>query len=289
MSKLVFIGLGAMGEPMAANLLKHGYEVIVTGRRSAAAVERLQGKGARRVETLAEAGAATVFLMLPSSAEVEAVILGEQGLIETLEPGAVIVDCSTSDPASTRQLAAKLLQREIRLVDAPVTRGVKGARDGTLAFFIGGGDAEVQQVLPYLQAMGTDHFRFGAVGSGHTAKIINNMISLSTLSLLSEATYLARDAGLDIDTFYQAVMAGNGKSGTLESFGPRLSKRNYGSINFRIDLAAKDLALSQQLAARAGQPFFVSQAAYTMFQVAEKLGLAKKDIANIAEFWTSRD
>jgi 3-hydroxyisobutyrate dehydrogenase-like beta-hydroxyacid dehydrogenase len=148
--------------------------------------------------------------------------------------------------------------------------------------------ADVERVLPYLKAMGTAVFRFGQVGTGHTAKIINNMISLSTLALVSEATYLARYSGLDVETFYRAVMAGNGKSGTIETFGPRLLARDHIQVNFRIELATKDLGLSQQLVTEANQPFFVSSATYKMYQVAEMLGLSKADISNIAELRTLR-
>ncbi|AEC21578.1 dehydrogenase [Pusillimonas sp. T7-7] len=273
---------------MAANLLKHGFSVIVAGHHNRDPIHRLGQLGAVVATSSYEAAtqAGVTLLMLPSSTEVENVVLGKDGIIGALTPGSILIDCSTSDPTSTRRLAEVLKDRDIGLVDAPVSRGVQGARDGTLAFFIGGEDKDVEHVMPYLRVMGTDYFRFGPAGTGHTAKILNNMISLSTVAIVAEATELARDSGLDIQAFYDAVMAGNGKSGTIEAFGKRFISRDHSKVNFRIELAAKDLFLSQELAAKTGKPFLVSAAAHQTLQLAQVLGLSKKDISNLAEFWS---
>lgn len=288
-SKIAVIGAGSMGEPMAANLLKNGFPVVVSEHRNHEPIQRLVVLGATVAASPAAATqqADVALLMLPSSKEVEEVLLGEDGIIDTLKPGSIVIDCSTSDPESTRRLAKVLAKRDIGLVDAPVSRGVHGAHNGSLAFFIGGEDKDVERVMPYLQAMGTDHFRFGPAGTGHTAKILNNMISLSTITIVAEATELARQAGLDIQSFYDAVMAGNGKSGTIEAFGQRFISRDYSKVNFRVELATKDLSLSRELAAKSGLPFLVSAAAHHTLQLAQMQGLSKKDISNIAEFWST--
>ena len=156
MTHVAFIGIGAMGEPMVANLLKKGFSVTVIKHRRPEPAQRLQTLGAKVAGTAAEAaaGASIAILSLPTSREVDACVRGENGLAQTMAAGGVIVDCSTSNPQNTRELAVLLAERKIGLVDAGMTRGVAGAKQGNLAFFIGGAQAHIDQAMPALKAMG---------------------------------------------------------------------------------------------------------------------------------------
>ena len=199
MAQIAFVGIGAMGEPMAANLLKKGHAVTVVKHRRAEPAARLQALGAKVAATPAEAAAQVeiAVLSLPTSREVEACVQGAQGLLTTMQPGSVILDCSTSNPDSTRTLAKLAVERNVGFVDAGMTRGVAGAKQGNLAFFVGGEQAHIDRAMPALQAMGDTFVHLGTVGNGHTVKVISNILSYGTVALVNEALMLAARHGVD--------------------------------------------------------------------------------------------
>jgi 3-hydroxyisobutyrate dehydrogenase-like beta-hydroxyacid dehydrogenase len=288
MTRVAFIGIGAMGEPMAANLLRKGFEVVVVRHRRPEPCQRLAAQGARIAATPAEAiaGATLAVLSLPTSAQVEEVVCGPRGLAAAASPGCVIIDCSTSEPESTRRLHALLAERGVGFIDAPVTRGVQAARDGTLAFFLGGSDEHIERAMPALQAMGDTLIRLGPPGHGHTAKIISNVLSYATVALVNEALMLGVKLELDAGKLHEALMQG-APSKALEAFGPRILKAQYEPPRVSVEHACDDLVLAQALAARAGAPVFMLASAQELYRLLSAQGRGALDIAALAELWRS--
>jgi len=288
MTKVAFIGIGAMGEPMATNLLKKGFAVTAMKHRRAEAAARLQALGAKIAATPAEVvnGCDLVILSLPTSREVEAVISSQNGLLGQTAPGTVIVDCSTSNPASTRRLGALLRDRSVGLVAAAMTRGVQGAKQGTLAFFIGGEQADIDKAKPVLQAMGDTFIRFGSAAEAHAAKVISNVLSYGTVALVNEALMLGAKSGVDLKTLYDALMQGT-PSKALESFGPRIMAGEYEPLRVSVDHVCEDMLLAQELATGASAPVFMLNAAQEIYRLVNLRGHGSRDMSAIAELWRS--
>ncbi|MGQ7791989.1 NAD(P)-dependent oxidoreductase [Faunimonas sp. B44] len=287
MERIAFIGLGAMGEPMVANLLAKGFAVTIVGHRRPEPVERLRALGAGVAASLAEAvrESDVVILMLPSSREVEAVALGARGLEEAVRPGAVVVDCSTSDPASTARIGERLRARGIGMVDAPVTRGVAGAKQGKLAFFVGGEENDIERVKPCLSAMGDTFHMMGPLGSGHATKTMTNTLSYATVALVGEMLMLGERLGLDANALQEALMSG-AASKALESFGPRIIAREYSSPRVSIANVCAHLDIAGGLAERTGSSLPVLAAAEEVYQRVSDLGHDGSDMSSIAELWS---
>lgn len=285
MQHIAFIGLGAMGEPMAANLLKAGFPVTVVGHRRPEPLERLKAAGAMVAAGPAEAAKRcdVAILMLPGSAEVEAVLTGSGGMAEALPGGCVVIDCSTSHPASTRRLAALLAGHGVGFVDAGVTRGVAGAKSGKLAYFVGGSDADFEKARPALDAMGDTCFRMGKVGSGHETKSLSNALSYATVALVNETLMLGAGLGIDPGALREALMAGAG-SKALEAFGPRIVAREYTPPRVSVGNVRAHLAMAQEMAPAGMDPVMLSLAKSLYDKVGER-GFEGADMAALAELW----
>jgi len=275
-----------MGEPMAANLLKKKFSVTVLKHRRPEPAARLQALGASIAHTPAEAAASAniAILSLPTSREVETCVRGEQGLAHTLAAGSVIVDCSTSNPQSTRELAALLAERKIGLVDAGMTRGVAGAKSGTLAFFLGGEKAHIDKAMPALQAMGDTFLHLGPAGHGHTVKVISNVLSYGTVALVNEALMLAAKHGVDGKKTFDALMQG-APSKALEAFGPRIISGEYDPPRVTVDHVCEDMLLGQELATGAMAPVFMLGTAQEVYRLLAARGLGARDMSAVAELW----
>ena len=286
MSRIAFIGIGAMGEPMAANLLRKGFGVAAMKHRRPEPAERLRAQGARIGNTPAAVAADSdiVFLSLPTSREVEEVVLGRDGVLETVRAGTIVVDCSTSDPASTRNLAKLLKEKRAGLVDAPVTRGVAGAKQGTLAFFLGGDESDIAKVKPALEALGNTFIHLGPVSHAHTAKIISNVLSYSTVALVNEALMLGGKSGVDPAVLFKALMEG-APSKALEAFGPRIMNGEYDPPRVTIDHVCDDMMLVQTLAAALRAPLFGVGAAQEVYRLVQSQGNGARDMSIVAELW----
>lgn len=286
MTRIAFIGIGAMGEPMAANLLKKGFAVTAVKHRRPEPLSRLQALGAKVAATAAEAvkGCEIAVLSLPTSREVEEVVAGAHGLIANAAPGTVVIDCSTSNPESTRRLHKALAERSIGLVDAPVTRGVPGARQGTLAFFLGGDQKHIELAMPALQAMGDTFIRLGPVGHAHSAKIISNVLSYGTVALVNDALMLGAKLGVDLKTLSDALAQG-APSKALEAYGPRIVSGEYDPPRVSVDHACEDMVLAQELAASTSAPIFMLATAQALYRLLNLQGHGNRDIAAIAELW----
>jgi len=275
-----------MGEPMAANLLKKGFEVGIVRHRRADPVNRLAAAGAKVYESMAAlAGIADVIVLsLPTSREVEAVTAGNEGIVAHARTGALVIDCSTSDPASTRALGERLAARDIGMVDAGMTRGVAGAKAGTLAFFLGGDQANVDRAMPVLQAMGDTFVHLGPLGHGHTAKLISNVLSYGTVALVNEAFMLGSRAGVDLKLLHDALMQG-ATSKALEAFGPRIVSGEYDPPRVTVEHVCDDMGMLQSLAAAGSAPVFLLSAAQELYRMMQLRGEGQADMSKIAELW----
>jgi 3-hydroxyisobutyrate dehydrogenase len=241
--KVGLIGLGIMGIPMARNLMKAGFEVTVYNRTTAKA-ERLAAEGAKTAKTPREVAGANpvVITMVSDTPDVESVILGENGVIESIRPDAVVIDMSTISPRATRGIAQKLAEKKAHMLDAPVSGGEGGAIAGTLSIMVGG-EAEIfARCLPILQAMGKNIIHVGDHGMGQTTKLMNQILVAGNLNAVCEALVFAQKQGLDLEKAIDAVKGGAAGSWQLTNLGPKIIKRDF-QPGFMVDLLQKDLRL----------------------------------------------
>ena len=223
-----FIGIGAMGEPMALNLIKAGYALTVYARRAEAAAALVKA-GAVLAATPADVARASaiVVTMVTTAADCEQVTLGAQGIIEGAAAGAVVIDMATISPLAARRIAAALAARGIEHVDAPVSGGPMGARDGTLSIMAGGAEAVFTRVKPLFEAMGKTILHMGDHGAGQVTKACNQLSLTVTLQGVAEAINLAARCGVDPVKVREAMLGGFAASRVLELFGKRMVERNF--------------------------------------------------------------
>ncbi|MEI7681383.1 MAG: NAD(P)-dependent oxidoreductase [Betaproteobacteria bacterium] len=223
-----FIGIGAMGEPMALNLIKAGYQLTVYARRAEAAAALVKA-GAALAATPAEVARASdiVVTMVTTAADCEQVTLGAQGIIEGAAAGAVVIDMATISPLAARRIAEALAARGIEHIDAPVSGGPMGARDGTLSIMAGGADAVFARVKPLFEAMGKTILHMGDHGAGQVTKACNQLSLTVTLQGVAEAINLAARCGVDPVKVREAMLGGFAASRVLELFGKRMVERDF--------------------------------------------------------------
>ncbi|RIQ20609.1 2-hydroxy-3-oxopropionate reductase [Jiangella rhizosphaerae] len=254
MTAIGFIGLGVMGGPMAANLVKAGFEV--TGyNRSPAKVRRLVEAGGRGAESAAAAaeGADVVITMLPDSPDVEAVLLGDggDGVLDRLAPGTIVVDMSTIRPDVARSLAEAGASRGVRVLDAPVSGGEQGAVDATLSIMVGGEASTFESARPVLDALGRTVVHVGPPGAGQTVKAANQLIVGGTLQLVAEALVFLDAHGVDRSRAVEVLAGGLAGSAVLDRKAPAMLERDF-KPGFRVDLHHKDLGIVTAAAREAG-------------------------------------
>jgi len=250
--KIGFIGLGIMGRPMAKNLLKAGYEVIVSSVNRAA--DELAACGAQKAAN-AELGESCdlVLTMLPNGPQVKEVMLGEDGVAAHMKPGSVYIDMSSINPVDSKAVAAALAEKGIDMLDAPVSGGEPKAIDGTLSFMVGGKQEVFDKFKPVLEAMGSSVVRCGDVGAGNTTKLANQIIVACNIRAVAEALTLAQKAGVDPELVYQAIRGGLAGSTVLDAKGPMMIAGND-KPGFKIDLHIKDLNNALDCAHSVGAP-----------------------------------
>lgn len=251
-TQVTFVGLGAMGRHMAANLARAGYAVRSYDIRADALgpSDTATLAGVTQTRTLAEAlhNAGVLVLSLPDTPQVEQVLLGPGGALETLPSGALAIDMSTISPVATRHIAEALATRGIDLLDAPVSGGVRGAQEATLTIMAGGSEAAFVRAGPILAVLGKTVTHFGPSGAGQTVKLCNQVVCALHIQAACEAFALARAAGVDLAAVRQALQGGAASSWILENLGPLMIDQDD-TPNFRIELQAKDLRLVAELAA----------------------------------------
>jgi 2-hydroxy-3-oxopropionate reductase len=249
--KVGFIGLGVMGRPMALHLHKAGHELAVWARRPDSVVDL----PARVCATPAELGrrCEVVFTVITSSADVEGVALGADGLIEGMAPGSVLVDCSTIAPDVARKIATRLGEKGIHMLDAPVSGGAQGAIDATLAIMAGGEAAVLERVRPLLECLGKRIVHVGPNGAGQVAKACNQMIMVAAIQAAAEAMRLAAAAGVDCAKVRQALSGGSAASRVLDVMGERMVRRDF-AAGIEARLHHKDFGLVMEAARQSGVP-----------------------------------
>ncbi|PKO34684.1 MAG: 2-hydroxy-3-oxopropionate reductase [Betaproteobacteria bacterium HGW-Betaproteobacteria-7] len=276
--KVGFIGLGVMGRPMALHLQAAGHELHVWVRRPQSAA----GLGAVVHATPAALGAAceVVFTVVTSSADVEAVALGADGLIHGLAPGSVLVDCSTIAPDAARRIAARLGEKGIAMLDAPVSGGAQGAIDATLAIMAGGEAAVLERVRPLLEKLGQRIVHVGPNGAGQVAKACNQMIMVAAIEAVAEALRLAAAAGVDCAKVRQALAGGSAASRVLEVMGRRMVERDF-TAGIEARLHHKDFGLVLEAARRSGVPVALTASVGQQLNALMAMGLGKDDTSSL--------
>jgi 3-hydroxyisobutyrate dehydrogenase-like beta-hydroxyacid dehydrogenase len=272
--RIGYIGVGLMGHGAAKNILAKGYELTVLGNRSRAPVDDLVERGAREASTAADlaAHADIVFTCLPSSAEVEAVVLGGNGLLAHCRPGMVHVDSTTADPSSTRRLGALYAERGAAMVDSPLGRTPKEAEEGRLNTFIGGDPAAVARVRPVIASYADTIIEAGPLGSGHTLKLVNNFISIGTSAVIAEAVATAAKLGVDLRKLFEVVSSGGANSAMFQMVMPWVLEGDDSRLKGPLRIAGKDLRFYCRLAESVTAPAFVAQAASQLYQLANARG-----------------
>ncbi len=249
-----FLGLGIMGAAMARRLVEAGHRVTVWNR-TAARCAPLAALGARVAATPREAAAGNgiVISIVNDSHDVEAVLLGPNGAVHGAAPGTLVVDMSTIDPAAARRIGASLRAKGVSFLDAPVTGGDVGAREGTLSILVGGEAADLEQAREVLAGMGKRITHCGPTGAGQTMKAANQVLCAVTLLGVAEALHFARRNGLSETLLIEALSAGAGGSWTLANYGPRIARGDF-APGFKVKLLQKDLRIVFEAAAASGVP-----------------------------------
>ncbi len=266
-----FIGLGYMGHGMAKNILAKGYGLHVLAHRNRQPIEDLLSRGAveaSSVKALAE-NSTIVFLCLPGSPQVEAVV---EKLSDSLAAGAIIVDCSTSDPVSTARLAHTLAERGLHLVDAPLGGTPVQAEDGTLSAMVGAEEAVFQRVKPVIDAWASTVVHIGKPGDGHRMKLLNNFLSLGYAALYSEALALGRKVGISVETFDSVIRGSRMDCGFYQTFMGYALEGNREAHKFTLTNALKDLTYLESMADAAGIANPTGNAAKNSFAMALAAG-----------------
>ncbi|GAA5124515.1 2-hydroxy-3-oxopropionate reductase [Haloechinothrix salitolerans] len=252
MTTVGFIGLGIMGGPMAANLVKAGFDVVGYNR-SQAAVDRLAEQGGKAASSVAEAvrDADVVITMLPDSPDVERVALGEDGVLANAKAGVLYIDCSTIKPDTARTVAEQAAQQGVRALDAPVSGGEQGAIDGALSIMVGGEAEAFEAASAVFDAVGKTVVHVGKAGSGQTVKAANQLIVAGTLELVAESIVFLEAHGVDTEAALSVLNGGLAGSAILERKGAGMLKREF-TPGFRTELHHKDLGIVQAAAREAG-------------------------------------
>ncbi|MCR5288453.1 MAG: 2-hydroxy-3-oxopropionate reductase [Treponema sp.] len=282
--KIGFIGLGIMGKPMSKNLVKAGYDVVVSNHTKAAADE-LVTLGAT-AKSNAEIGRECdlIITMVQNTPQVREVLLGPDGVIGTAKPGTVVIDMSSIDPVETRKIGEELAKKGIDMLDAPVSGGEPKAIDGTLAVMCGGKKALFDKYREVLGKMAASVTYVGELGAGNVAKLANQIVVAVNIAAVSEALMLARKAGADPELVYQAIRGGSAGSSVMDAKAPMILAHNY-KPGFRIELHIKDLTNVLNAAHAVTSPVPLASQVMEMMQSLKADGCEKDDHSALAKYY----
>lgn len=282
MNNIAFIGLGAMGKPMALNILKAGYCLTVFDLATSV-VEELAGQGAKAAMSLREAalGKDIVLMSLPNAAIVENVLTSEEGVFAGSHPGQIIIDLSSVTPGATQRMANLAEAKGLCYLDAPVSGGVAGAVAGSLTIMVGGQASVLEQCREILHVIGKKIYHVGPVGAGDTMKLVNNLLLGVNMVAVAEALTLGAKAGLDPQTMLDVIGVSSGRSYALEAKVPSFILKGNFEPGFAIDLQHKDMDMAIQTANELGLPLALGNAAQAMYKAAQAEGLGRKDISAV--------
>jgi 3-hydroxyisobutyrate dehydrogenase len=278
-----FIGLGIMGAPMARNLIKAGFEVVVFNR-TASKAGLLVAEGATKAQSIREVASIcpVVITMVTDTPDVEEIILGEKGLMNSGKEGSVVIDMSTISPEATRRLARQLRERKIFMLDAPVSGGEQGAIAGTLSIMVGGEYSVFERCQAILGAMGTNILYLGPSGMGQTVKLMNQILVVGNLSAVVEALAFAKSQGVDLNKAIAAVEGGAAGSWQLKNLGPKIIKRDF-RPGFMVDLAQKDLKLVAEASEAKHLPLPGTSLTHQMFYSLQAAGEGREGTQALAK------
>lgn len=270
-----FIGLGLMGKPMARNVLKAGFPLVVNNR-SQGAVRELVGEGATAAESPAALAEQVdvVLSCLPGPADVEKVYLAENGVLAGARSGSILVDMSTIDPGTHKKIAEQAAAKNLGYLDAPVSGGTTGARDGTLTIMVGGSAETLEKVMPVLKAMGPRVYHIGDTGSGAVVKLVNNMMSAINMLGVIEGMVMGTKFGIDPAMILEVVSNSSASSRTLTSSVPNILKGDF-EPGFMIDLMHKDVSLAVDLGKQLGVRTLAGALTQQVLQEARAAGFGR--------------
>ncbi len=279
-----FIGLGIMGQPMALNLVKAGFKVTVYNR-TAGKADPLRNAGAEVAATPAEAARAADFVVIivSDSAAVEEVVTGKGGVIETIRPGAIVIDSSTISPVVSRRLACHLAGKGAKMLDAPVTGSKHGAEKGELTFMIGGEKEALEQAMPVLKVLGKRHIYCGQHGLGLSAKLAMNSILATMIAIFSEGFVLAAKAGVPPATLLEIMQASLARNGIVDFKAPFVFKGDF-TPYFPLKLMHKDLELAMETAYAQNVPMPTTAAVKEVYGAAKAQGKGDLDYAAVITY-----
>ncbi|CUU25056.1 2-hydroxy-3-oxopropionate reductase [Duffyella gerundensis] len=283
--KIGFIGLGIMGKPMSKNLIKAGYSLVVRDHNAENEAELVAlgatvGKTAKEVAEQSD----VIITMLPNSPQVQEVVLGENGVVDGAKPGTVVIDMSSIAPLASREIHAALAEKQIALLDAPVSGGEPKAIEGTLSVMVGGDKALFDQCYDIMKAMAGSVVHTGEIGAGNVTKLANQVIVALNIAAMAEALTLATKAGVSPDLVYQAIRGGLAGSTVLDAKAPMVMDRNF-KPGFRIDLHIKDLANALDTSHSIGAQLPLTAAVMEMMQALKADGLGTADHSALACYY----
>jgi 3-hydroxyisobutyrate dehydrogenase len=268
--RIGFIGLGMMGAPMVQCLANAGFALYIDDTDSARADTLAAQTGAQRLDASSAASLDALITMLPNSAIVESVLLGSgaDGWASRLAKGAVVIDMSSSEPERSRKLGAVFEERGLAYLDAPVSGGVKKAKEGTLAILVGGRAEVLAACKPVLEAMGKSILHIGGAGAGHAAKALNNYVSAAGLAATVEALHIAQRFGIEPDAMADVLNASTGRSNTSENKVKQFMLSGTFASGFALQLMNKDLKIAHALAQSVGYPMTLGDTCTAMWDEA---------------------
>jgi 3-hydroxyisobutyrate dehydrogenase-like beta-hydroxyacid dehydrogenase len=279
------IGVGRMGSRMARRVIQAGFPVSVYDV-SAEAVAALVRAGARPVATAAEAAAMSdvVLTMLPDPQAVETALLGVDGIVAGIRPGSVVVEMSTISPSLTRRMGLGIEARGAHYLDCPVSGGPTGAEKGTLTLMVGGKASALEMCRKVLETMAATIYHLGEIGAGLTAKLINQLLTMTQTVLVTEALAIGARGGMNLNTLYEMIGRSSGTSWCWQNRIPRILK-DSGEIWVTLDICHKDLGLAKALGEEVGVPLFVASGAYQVLQMAKAMNLGAEDVSALGRLY----
>jgi 3-hydroxyisobutyrate dehydrogenase len=274
--RIGFIGLGIMGRGMAANLLKAGFPLTVWNRTTTR-MQELVAEGAHAGASPADVAERSdiVVICVSDTPDVQEVILGERGVIHGARPGSLVIDCSTISPKATREIADKLAERGVFMLDAPVSGGSEGAAKGTLSIMVGGEAEQFARALPVFQAMGKTITHVGGHGAGQTVKLVNQVLVVGNCIAMCEALMFAQAGGVDLRKTYDAISQGAAGSWMFTHRAPQIIARDW-RPGFTIDLQQKDLRLVLEAADELGAPVLIASLVFQLYRTLQARGLGNE-------------
>lgn len=285
--KVGYIGVGNMGGPMCRNIIKRSNHAVTVFDLNPAAVKTCTDLGATAAKSVAEAtkGADIVMTSLPMPKDVEAVTLGDNGILANIGKGQTYIDLSTNAPSMVKKIGAAMAAKGIAMLDAPVSGGVVGAEAATIAIMVGGEKKVFDDALPVLQSFSANVIHMGPLGSGTVAKLVNNMMAFCNMASAAEGLMLGVSAGLDPEKLVQVVASSSGNSNAFKMFSDRALKGQFSPPSFALNLAHKDLHLALELGDELDVPLPMGSATHNLQRMARRMGLGGNDSAAILQVY----